>query len=136
MCIRDRFQFSIIEKEKGRLIGDCGVHPVGSDCRQVEIGITIDPQFQNMGFAQESINTLLDFLFEETETHRASASIDPRNEPSIRLFEKLKFRKEAHLVESLWFKDKWVDDLIMAILRKEWLLSNEVPQTSSAALVV
>ena len=128
------FQFTITEKETQRLIGDCGIHPVASDRRQVEIGVTIDPQFQKMGYATEAIHSLLDFLFKQTDTHRASASIDPRNEPSIRLFEKLRFWKEAHLVESLWFKDEWVDDLIMAILRKEWLLPNKAFQGMHVSL--
>lgn len=114
------FQFAIFSKLGGRLIGDCGVHAGAKDRRQVEVGITIDPEFQNEGFGYKAIKALLDHVFRETETHRVYASIDPRNEPSIRLFEKLGFRKEAHLVESLWFKGEWADDLIMGILRNEW----------------
>ncbi len=34
--------------------------------------------------------------------------------------ERLKFRKEAHFKESLYFRDAWVDDVIYAILQKEW----------------
>ena len=122
------FQFAITEKESKRLIGDCGIHPNASDRRQVEIGVTIDLQFQKRGYAREALHSLLDFLFKQTDTQRASASIDPRNEPSIQLFEKLRFRKEAHLVKSLWIKDEWVDDLIMAIQRKEWLLPNKASE--------
>ncbi len=29
-------------------------------------------------------------------------------------------RREAHLLESLWFKGDWADDLVYAILRREW----------------
>jgi len=36
------------------------------------------------------------------------------------LVERLGFRKEAHFVESLFFHGKWVDDLVYAILAKEW----------------
>jgi hypothetical protein len=28
-------------------------------------------------------------------------------------------RREAHFVESLWFKGAWADDLIYAVLRRE-----------------
>jgi RimJ/RimL family protein N-acetyltransferase len=118
------FQFSIAKKEERRLIGDCGVHAGAEDRRQVEIGVTLDPAFQKQGYAQEAVHAVLDFIFHETDTHRVYASIDPRNEASIRLFEKLGFRKEAHLVQSLWFKGEWADDLIMAILKEEWAIPN------------
>ena len=29
-------------------------------------------------------------------------------------------RREAHMIESLWIKGEWVDDVIFAILRSEW----------------
>lgn len=126
------FQLSISLKDGSKLIGDCGVHAGASDRRLVEIGISIDPLFQKQGYAQEAITSLLDFIFENTDTHRVHASIDPRNEPSIRLFENLGFRKEAHLVRSLWFKGEWADDLIMAVLREEWIKPNQASYTTSA----
>jgi RimJ/RimL family protein N-acetyltransferase len=29
-------------------------------------------------------------------------------------------RREAHLIESLWLKGEWVDDVIYAMLKREW----------------
>jgi RimJ/RimL family protein N-acetyltransferase len=48
------------------------------------------------------------------------ASVDPRNVSSMRLLERVGMRKEAHFVQSLWFKDEWVDDVIFAMLAAEW----------------
>ena len=48
------------------------------------------------------------------------ASVDPRNARSIALMERLGFRREAHFVESLWFKEAWADDVIFAMLEREW----------------
>ena len=31
-------------------------------------------------------------------------------------------RQEAHLIESLWSKGEWVDDVIFAMLAREWTL--------------
>ncbi len=53
--------------------------------------------------------------------HRIIASIDPINIASIKLIERLGFRKEAHFIESLFFHGQWVDDLIYALLEKEWI---------------
>ena len=59
-------------------------------------------------------------LIFDLKKHRITASIDPRNTSSIRLIERLGFRKEAHFKQSLFFHGEWVDDLIYAMLAEEW----------------
>ena len=112
------FQFVIVNKECNKIIGDLGIHFI--DNLQVEIGCTLNKDFQNKGFATEAIKKLIDYLFNELNKHRIIASIDPENKSSIRLVEKLGFRKEAHFIESLFINDKWVDDLIYALIEKDW----------------
>jgi RimJ/RimL family protein N-acetyltransferase len=34
--------------------------------------------------------------------------------------QRLGFRREAQMIESLRFKGQWVDDLVFAMLAKEW----------------
>ena len=34
-------------------------------------------------------------------------------------------RREAHHVKSSFIKGKWVDDLVYAVLKEEWLLRSE-----------
>jgi RimJ/RimL family protein N-acetyltransferase len=48
------------------------------------------------------------------------ASVDPDNTNSIQLVERIGFRKEAHFVESLYIKGRWADDLIYALLYRDW----------------
>jgi RimJ/RimL family protein N-acetyltransferase len=114
------FQFVIIEKETHKIIGDLGVHFFDSENKQVEIGCTLNKDFQNIGYATESVKRVIDYLFNELNKHRIIASIDPDNKSSIRLVERIGFRKEAHFVESLLINGKWVDDLIYALLEKDW----------------
>ena len=64
------------------------------------------------------------YMFSELGKRRIIASIDPRNESSIRLVERLKFRKEAHFKESILINGEWVDDLVYAVLKDEWLSLN------------
>ncbi|MDP2889948.1 MAG: GNAT family protein, partial [Bacteroidota bacterium] len=67
-----------------------------------------------------AVKRVIDCLFKELSKHRIIASIDPDNKNSIRLVERIGFRKEAHFVESLWVNGKWVDDLIYALIEKDW----------------
>lgn len=116
------FQFVIIEKESNKLIGDIGVHFLddNSDNKQVEIGYTLNKDFRGKGYANEALSKIIGYLFGQLKKHRITASIDPKNISSVRLIEKLGFRKEAHFIESLFFHGEWVDDVIYALLAKEW----------------
>jgi RimJ/RimL family protein N-acetyltransferase len=113
-------QFAITLRPDGTMIGDCGVHVPEDKPEQAEFGITLAPSFQRRGYASEALRALLRLVFDTLGKHRAFASVDPRNLPSIALFERAGFRKEAHHVESLWLMGEWVDDVIFAMLRREW----------------
>lgn len=114
------FQIGIALRATGELVGDFGLQARADDPRLVEVGITLAPRFQHQGLASEALGALLEFLFTGTETHRVHCSVDPENHPCIKLLEKVGMRREAHLIESLWLKGAWVDDVIYAMLRREW----------------
>ncbi len=78
------------------------------------------PAHQGKGLATEAFRAVLDYLFVQSDRHRVYCSVDPRNLPSIALMERIGIRREGHFVESLRFKGAWVDDLIFAILAREW----------------
>jgi RimJ/RimL family protein N-acetyltransferase len=111
-----------------QLIGDIGIHFL-ADAFQVEIGYTVSPNYQGKGYAVEAVKAVLDHLFGDLQKHRISASVDPENVRSIRLLEKIGFRKEAHFVKSFQVDGEWLDDCIYALLREEWAsktVKNEV----------
>jgi RimJ/RimL family protein N-acetyltransferase len=114
------FQFVLLEKASDKLIGDFGLHFIGSENRQVEIGFTLSKSFQGKGYASEAFIHIVDYLFYTLKKHRIIASIDPENISSIKLVEKLGFRKEAHFLESIFLHGKWVDDVVYALLEKDW----------------
>ncbi len=114
------FQFVITLKHSGELIGDIGLHFFDKENKQVEIGCTLNKDYHKKGYAGEAMNEVIKFIFDTLGKHRITASIDPGNLNSIKLFEKLNFRKEAYFRESIFLNEKWIDDLVYAILRSEW----------------
>nr|WP_319570187.1 GNAT family protein [uncultured Draconibacterium sp.] len=114
------FQFVVVDKKTKKIVGDLGIHFIDLENKQAEIGCTLNKDFQNKGFATESLEKVIDYLFNELNKHRIITSIDPENKNSIRLVERIGFRKEAHFVESLLINGKWVDDLIYALVEKDW----------------
>lgn len=88
---------------------------------QAEIGCTLNKDYQGQGYATEALKGMVRFLFGTLNKHRIIASVDPRNTGSIRLIERLGFRKEAHFKESYYLRGEWVDDVIYAKLKAEWV---------------
>lgn len=113
-------QLAIRLKKSGKLIGDCGMHFIDAEFRQIEIGFSLSPAIQGKGYATEAVTYLLDYIFTTLKTHRVYGSCDPGNLSSIKLMERVGMRKEAHFKESIWFKERWADDVIYAILDHEW----------------
>jgi RimJ/RimL family protein N-acetyltransferase len=113
-------QLAIRLSDDGALIGDLGLHLPADADGSYEFGITIAPVYQGKGYAREAARALLDFLFRSLGAHRVHASIDPRNVASAALLRSLGMRQEAHFRESLKLRGEWVDDVIFALLAREW----------------
>ena len=115
------FQFVIIKNDSNEIIGDVGIHFLDTDNKQAEIGCTLDKTYQGKGYATEALKETLDYLFNKLNKRRIIGSIDPRNIKSTGLVERLGFRKEAHFKESILINGEWIDDLVYAILKDEWI---------------
>lgn len=113
-------QIAIALKHTGQLVGDCALKIHAADARQATIGITLARAFQGQGLASEALSALLEYLFLEAKLHRVQADTDPANVRAWRLLERLGMRREAHCLQSLWFKGHWADEFYYAILRQEW----------------
>jgi RimJ/RimL family protein N-acetyltransferase len=88
-------QFSVEERETGRLVGDIGLSP--AEPGVIKVGYTIAPDVQGRGYATEAVRALVDYAFDTlgADVVRAYASAD--NTPSIRVVEKV----GMHLIERL-----------------------------------
>jgi len=102
------------------IVGDMGSGAFDPQ-RQMEIGIVLDPEWQGRGFATRACRMLFEHLF-AAGLHRITARVDPRNERSIRLFERLNFQREG--LERQCFYDEpfqeWTDEVLFAALAREW----------------
>jgi RimJ/RimL family protein N-acetyltransferase len=66
------------------------------------------------------VRCLLEYLFGELHLHRVIATCDVENIASFRLLERIGMRREAHLVENIWFKGAWGSEYSYALLYREW----------------
>lgn len=117
------FTFAAELKDEGLLIGHVALKM--QDHQQAEIGFTFARAYQGKGLAFEATSQVLDYLFTELGLHRVIAIADCENERSVALLERLGMRQEGHFIQNIWFKGKWGDEYLYAILKEEWLRKRE-----------
>lgn len=113
-------QVALELKSAQQMIGDVAFFIKNNDERQAMIGYSLARPFWGQGYAFEAVTCLLAYLFDELELHRVSAECDVENVSSWRLLERLGFRREAHLVESIFFKGAYGSEYQYAMLGREW----------------
>jgi RimJ/RimL family protein N-acetyltransferase len=120
------FQFAVVSKESGALIGDCALRVDGHEPYRAEVGFTLAREHQGKGFASEAVSRLLDYAFDALGLHRVFAIADCRNAPSVALLERLGVRREGHFLENSWVKGGWADEYLYAVLKDEWLRKRNI----------
>ena len=104
----------------GELVGHVSLAIPDVLQRQGEIGFIFHPDHQGRGYATEAGRALLALAFGDYGLHRVYGRLEPRNEASARVLEKLGMRREAHLIENEWVKGEWQSEAIYALLAREW----------------
>jgi RimJ/RimL family protein N-acetyltransferase len=113
-------QLALVLTNSSSVIGDCGIHFTADDNGQVELGITLAPNYQRQGLAAEALGSVLEYVFDRLGKHRVTAVTDAENHACAALFRRLGFRQEAHYIENVWFKGAWGSEYLFAMLRREW----------------
>jgi RimJ/RimL family protein N-acetyltransferase len=116
----DWYQAAIIIKGNGEFIGDAAFFIKKDENRKAYIGCTIMQKYWRKGYGMEATRRLLSYLFDEHKIHRVVAETDVKNIASYTTLERLGFRREAHLIENIWFKGSWASEYHYAILEREW----------------
>ncbi|HEX7241359.1 MAG TPA: GNAT family N-acetyltransferase [Longimicrobiaceae bacterium] len=114
------FQFAVEAKDTGALLGDCALHVQADEPRIAEVGFTLAREHQGRGFGREAVERLLDFCFGQLKLHRVIAVVDCENAAAVALLERVGMRREGHFLENVWFKGRWGDEYLYALLAREW----------------
>ncbi len=120
--------WAVCLKNSGKLIGNIYFSKrQPSHFLTWELGYVFNAKFQGKGYATESCEQILEYAFEDLGVRRIIAKCNPKNAASWRLLERLKFRREGHLIQSAYFKTDasgypiWHDTYEYAVLLSEWI---------------
>lgn len=113
-------QLAVESLDNQEHIGDVAFQTWENPTDTVYIGSSFSRKAQGKGFATEALSYLLRYLFEDLSKRRVVGISDARNGASIRLLERLGFRREGHFVENTYFKGSFCDEYSYALLKREW----------------
>mgnify|MGYP001793416034 FL=1 len=84
-----------------------------------EIDIMVAPSWRGCGIGEDSLKTSIDYAFGQLRARRIEADIDPDNDVSLRLFERLGFQQEGYLREAAETHLGVRDTVLMALLNTD-----------------
>ncbi len=117
---RRTYQLAIARRDDGRLIGNCGLRVNSPENREANIGYELNPEEWGQGFATEAASAIVEFGFDTLGMHRIWAECNAENVASSRVLTKLVMQREARLRDHRWFRDRWWDTEVYAVLEDEW----------------
>ena len=117
---KDGDYLTLAVTREGTVIGHVELGLVSTEHEQGEIGYVFHPAHQGRGFATEATRVMLRLGFAEMSMHRIVGRCSARNLPSANLMTRLGMRKEAHFLDCRKVNGEWREELIFAMLRREW----------------
>lgn len=114
---RRNYGFAVVDRTKEVVIGWCQLSWHYDNCLkgETELSYVLHRGYWGQGIATEVTQRLLQFGFEEMDTHRIFATCLPTNIASWRVLEKIGMKQEGHLRRHLWIRDGWHDSLLYGI---------------------
>lgn len=88
-------------------------------CR-AELGYAMPEEFRRMGYMKEALPAIVAFGFSTMNLRRIEAFISPQNIPSLRLVERLGFRREGLLTQHWCEHGVWSDSAVYGLLRSDF----------------
>jgi ribosomal-protein-alanine N-acetyltransferase len=117
---RRKFQLAVTLKSNGQLIGNCGIRMDSAGAQEADIGYELAPEQWGNGYATEAARAMLHFGFTGLGVHRIWSWCIADNAGSVHVLEKLGMQLEGRLRDKEYFKGRWWDTRLFAILEDEW----------------
>jgi ribosomal-protein-alanine N-acetyltransferase len=84
------------------------------------LGYWIDVAKQGLGLMPEAVQAATTFAFRGVGLHRVQAAVMPRNSRSLRVLEKVGYRREGLALRYLSIAGVWEDHVVFAVTAEEW----------------
>jgi len=97
----------------GRVIGKAGLFEFP------EIGFILHPDAWGKGYAAEALRPVLERAFSIHHLNHVEADVDPRNEASLRLLQRLGFAETGRAQRTWKVGEEWCDSVYLSLTNPE-----------------
>jgi RimJ/RimL family protein N-acetyltransferase len=117
----DTVIFAIRRVADDALVGSCQLHSISPVHRSAELQIRIGRKdAQGRGIGTDACALLLRHAFNDLGLNRVALHVFTSNDRAVRLYTRAGFTVEGTLRQSAFIDGRWLDTLVMAILRDEY----------------
>jgi [ribosomal protein S5]-alanine N-acetyltransferase len=120
-------QFVVQERSGKRVVGSCLLFRLEQASARAELGYVLGRVHWGRGYMQEALDALLGVAFTQLGLRRVEAEVNPANHASLRLLERLGFRKEGLLRQRWVAKGQTYDVVAHGLLRDEYVPRSTAP---------
>ena len=117
---RSGFQWGIERKDDGALLGTCTLFSIHHGNMRAELGYCLHSAHWRRGYMGEALATLIDHSFHALKLRRLEADVDPDNASSLRILDRMGFRREGLLRERWNVGGAIQDSVFLGLLAREW----------------
>jgi [ribosomal protein S5]-alanine N-acetyltransferase len=103
-------------KENNKLIGTIAFWRMDKPNYRAEIGYMLLKEYQGKGLMQEAMQEAISFGFNVIGLHSIEANVNPQNEASKRILEKMGFVMEAYFKENYYYNGRFLDSCIYSLI--------------------
>jgi RimJ/RimL family protein N-acetyltransferase len=116
----DRLDLAVVDKATAECVGEAVLNEWDPGNESCNFRILIGPRGRDRGLGTEATRLIVGYGFEQLGLHRISLEVYAFNPRARRAYEKVGFRAEGVLRESLRYNGEWIDATLMSILAPEW----------------
>ncbi len=117
---RTMLNWMVTQRDDEAVVGTCTLFRFDPRHRRAEIGYSLRSDLWGRGYAREAVTLALDWAFATLGLHRIEADIDPRNDASRALLQRLGFVSEGLLRERYFVGEAVSDTEIFGLLAEDW----------------
>ena len=125
------FDWAVVDKNSGRMIGTCGFAKLDQKHQIGEIGYVLNPSYHGRGYATEAASAVIRYGFEVLGLNRIEGRYMVENIASRRVMEHCGLVFEGVLRESMMIKGRFRDIGMCALLASDYRTRNTVSPSSS-----
>jgi RimJ/RimL family protein N-acetyltransferase len=123
----DRLDLAIVDASTGRCVGEAVLNEVSMEDDSCNFRILIGEGGRNRGIGKDATRLLLDHAFTATRLNRVELEVYDFNPRAQHVYELCGFVHEGRRRSAFKFDGSYVDALVMAALRSDWVAATPKP---------